>query len=71
VKRTGDRIHLDVRDNGPGTNGKSSPGFGLGLANTRERLVHFYQENYELHASQPACGGFEVRITIPYESAAR
>ncbi len=67
AKRVGGRVHLQVRDNGPGLNGRLHPGFGIGLNNTRERLVHFYQDNYELRAGQPESGGFEVLITIPYE----
>jgi sensor histidine kinase YesM len=63
----GARIHLQVRDNGPGLNGKSHPGFGVGLGNIKERLVHFYEDDYELRAFQPEAGGFEVSITIPYE----
>jgi len=42
-------------------------GFGIGLSNTRERLTHFYQDNFELRAGRPESGGFEVLITIPYE----
>ncbi|HEY1659293.1 MAG TPA: histidine kinase [Candidatus Sulfotelmatobacter sp.] len=67
AKRVGTRMQLQVRDNGPGANGKSHPGFGVGLSNTRERLTHFYQDDYELRAFQPETGGFEVSITIPYE----
>jgi signal transduction histidine kinase len=70
AKRVGTRMQLQVRDNGPGANGKSRPGFGVGLSNTRERLVHFYQDDYELRAFQPESGGFEVSITIPYERTA-
>lgn len=70
AKRVGSRIQLQVRDNGPGLNGKSHPGFGVGLGNIKERLVHFYQDNYELRAFQPESGGFQVSITIPYERAA-
>jgi signal transduction histidine kinase len=70
AKRIGSRIQLQVRDNGPGLNGKSHPGFGVGLCNIKERLVHFYQDNYELLTFQPDSGGFQVSITIPYERAA-
>jgi signal transduction histidine kinase len=70
AKRVGTRMQLQVRDNGPGANGKSHPGFGVGLSNTRERLIHFYQDDYELRAFQPESGGFEVSITIPYERTA-
>jgi signal transduction histidine kinase len=67
AKRLGTRMQLQVRDNGPGLNGNSHPGFGVGLSNIRERLIHFYHDDYELHAFQPESGGFEVSITIPYE----
>lgn len=67
AKRVGTRMQLRVRDNGPGLSGKSHPGFGVGLSNTQERLIHFYQEDFELRAFQPESGGFEVSITIPYE----
>jgi hypothetical protein len=70
AKRVGAHMQLQVRDNGPGLNGKPHPGFGVGLLNTKERLSHFYQENYELRTSQPESGGFEVSITIPYERTA-
>lgn len=70
AKRIGARMQLQVRDNGPGINGRRHPGFGLGLSNTKERLSHFYQDDYELRAFQPESGGFEVSITIPYERAA-
>ena len=70
VKRVGTHMKLEVRDNGPGMNGKSHPGFGIGLSNTRERLIHFYEDDFELRASQPTSGGFEVLITIPYERKA-
>jgi sensor histidine kinase YesM len=70
ARRVGTHMHLEVRDNGPGMNGKAHPGFGIGLSNTRERLVHFYQDNFEFRASRPESGGFEVLITIPYERKA-
>ena len=69
ARRIGSRMQLLVRDNGPGLNGRSHPGFGLGLSNTKDRLSHFYPNDYELHAFQPESGGFEVSITIPYERA--
>jgi signal transduction histidine kinase len=68
--RVGTRMCLQVRDNGPGIKGRSaSGGFGLGLTNTKERLAHFYKNDYEFRAFQPESGGFQVSITIPYEKA--
>jgi len=54
--REGDRLHLAVRDNGPGLSG-SSGGGGLGLANTRARLQELYgpSHRFELtNAPAPA-----------------
>ncbi|MGA8272698.1 MAG: histidine kinase, partial [Candidatus Sulfotelmatobacter sp.] len=70
AKRVGTRMQLQVRDNGPGLNGRSNPGFGVGLSNTRERLTHFYPDDYEFRIVQPEAGGFEVSIMIPYERTA-
>ena len=67
VKRVGSRVQLRVHDNGPGLNGRAHSGFGIGLSNTRERLGHFYPDNYEFRAGQAESGGFEVLITIPFE----
>jgi signal transduction histidine kinase len=69
AQRVGTRMRLQVRDNGPGMNGRSASGFGLGLSNTKERLAHFYQNDYEFRTFQPESGGFQVSITIPYEKA--
>jgi hypothetical protein len=69
AQRIGTRMRLQVRDNGPGINGRATSGFGLGFSNTRERLAHFYQNDYEFRAFQPESGGFQVSITIPYEKA--
>lgn len=66
IERYGDRLHLSVRDNGPGPNDHSA-GQGIGLKNTKERLIHFYRESHELKFVEPDSGGFEVSITIPYE----
>jgi len=67
VSRNGDRLQMRVMDNGPGSQGKPAPGYGIGLKNTRERLAHFYQDRYDLSITEPANGGYEVAITIPYE----
>jgi sensor histidine kinase YesM len=69
AQRVGTRMRLQVRDSGPGMEGRSAGGFGLGLSNTKERLAHFYQNDYEFRAFQPESGGFQVSITIPYEKA--
>jgi signal transduction histidine kinase len=67
ARREGTSLHLRVRDSGPGANCPSKNGHGIGLKNTRERLAHFYQDEYAMHASPLETGGFEVAIRIPYE----
>jgi len=69
ARREGSLLHLEVRDTGSGPNGRSKPGNGIGLKNTRERLTHFYQNAYDMKAHPLETGGFKVAITIPYERA--
>jgi signal transduction histidine kinase len=67
IHRDGDKLQFTVRDNGPGLKVQSIPGHGIGLKNTKQRLSHFYQNDYRFVATEPESGGFEVSITIPYE----
>jgi signal transduction histidine kinase len=68
ARRDGSLLHLRVRDSGRGfNNGRPQNGHGIGLKNTRERLAHFYQNEFAMKAQPLATGGFEVAITIPYE----
>ena len=46
-------------------------GHGIGLRNTRERLMHFYHDEFAMKAEPLDEGGFEVAITIPYEPQRR
>jgi hypothetical protein len=67
ARREGASLHLRVRDSGPGSNGNGHNGHGIGLKNTRERLAHFYPDQYAMQARPLQTGGFEVEIRIPYE----
>ena len=69
VRRVGDRLRMEVRDNGCGPNVSDTKGHGIGMQNIRERLAYFYPDAYEFEAVAPRGGGFEVRIEIPYERA--
>ncbi len=69
--RVGSSLRLLVRDTGS-RHGKTYPsGSGIGLRNTRERLAHFYRDNFLMKAEPVVTGGFQVAITIPYESGPR
>lgn len=65
--RDGGLLHLRVRDTGSRSSESPSNGHGIGLRNTRDRLTHFYRNNFLMRAQPLAGGGFEVAITIPYE----
>jgi hypothetical protein len=67
ARREGQSLHLRVRDTGRSTRKPLQNGHGIGLKNTRERLSHFYRDDYSMQAQPLATGGFEVAITIPYE----
>lgn len=73
VRREGPKLHLRVHDTGGTVTPAAIPhhGHGIGLANTRERLTHFYQDDYAMTADHVLSGGFEVSIAIPYERATR
>jgi hypothetical protein len=67
VKRIGDRLWMQVRDNGSGAADTLTKGHGIGMQNTRERLAFFYPGAHEFAAGPLVTGGYEVTIQIPYE----
>src|SRR5256885_1205685 len=72
--REGDRLHLAVRDNGPGLNSerKGRNGGGLGIANTRARLLELYGASHRFELTNaPPPGGAVATIEIPYSDHAR
>jgi len=69
VKRVGEKLWMQVRDNGSGSAGTETKGHGIGMQNTRERLAYFYPGSHEFSAAPLAAGGYEVTIQIPYERA--
>jgi two-component system LytT family sensor kinase len=62
----GDRLCLEVRDNGVGLTGKARLQFdrGVGLANTRDRLDCLYGERSRLEFSEVDTG-LTVRMAMP------
>jgi signal transduction histidine kinase len=59
---------LSVRDNGGGfEEDTSTVTEGVGLSNTRERLLHRFGEGARLELSSPRAGGGEVTLFMPYE----
>lgn len=65
ARHTGARLFLTVDDDGPGLSAKTE-GNGIGLANTRERLVHLYGADHEFTLEESPLRGLRVRIDLPY-----
>jgi signal transduction histidine kinase len=65
--RQGDRLELEVRDDGPGAAAGATPGAGVGLNNTRRRLeqLHGPAHRFEFQGSAAPWGGARVRIGLP------
>ncbi|WP_295491949.1 sensor histidine kinase [Sphingorhabdus sp. EL138] len=67
----GQRVRITVSDTGPGLQpGQQdhSLSTGVGMANTRERLLQAYGENQRFEHYVKAGGGFEVLLELPYQS---
>jgi|tagenome__1003787_1003787.scaffolds.fasta_scaffold20719774_1 two-component system LytT family sensor kinase len=65
AERAGDRLRLELSDNGPGLGGTRD---GVGLANTRARLKELYGEAHRLELQSLATGGTTVRLELPFRT---
>ncbi len=61
----GDRLHLEVRDDGAGLPPVPPGKAGIGLANTRARLEKIYGTNHRLALTSEPGRGVTVKIEIP------
>ena len=69
ASQEGLRLCLTVQDSGPGIlEDKPRPpaASGLGLANTRARLLHLYGEAQQLTLENISGGGFRARLELPF-----
>jgi two-component system, LytTR family, sensor kinase len=67
----GQKLRITVSDTGPGLQpGEQNPNLstGVGMANTRERLMQAYGEEQRFEHYVRANGGFEVLIEMPYQA---
>jgi len=65
----GDRLTLEVEDDGPGPPDGPAPREGIGLANVRERLERLYPDAHEFTLRHREGGGTIARVRIPLRSA--
>lgn len=72
--RNGEKLFIRIEDNGPGFDREAQPknngkGGGIGLANTRARLLHLYgEENHSLEISNIEPNGVRVTLEIPFNA---
>ncbi|NTX02499.1 histidine kinase [Myxococcus sp. CA040A] len=64
--RRGDRLVLEVRDDGPGLRAGGAGGTGIGVANTRARIQQLYGERYGLTLEDAPGGGVIARVELPF-----
>ena len=67
--RRGDRLVLEVGDDGPGPTTLDEPdrGSGVGLENTRQRLAHLYGDDQRLELARSE-GWTRVCVELPYRA---
>jgi LytS/YehU family sensor histidine kinase len=67
--REDSRLHITVKDNGPGPteSERNRLNGGRGLKATRERLATIYGDDHTFEIYSPLEGGFEVEFWIPFQ----
>jgi signal transduction histidine kinase len=71
ARRRDDRLELEVQDNGAGLPADKPLVDGIGLSNTRARLLQLYGSAHELQLTTGGGGGLVVRISIPWQAGAK
>lgn len=71
ARRRDDRLELEVQDNGAGLPADKPLVDGIGLSNTRARLLQLYGPAHELQLTNGGGGGLVVRIRIPWQTNAK
>jgi two-component system, LytTR family, sensor kinase len=71
ARRVGERVRIIVSDTGPGLQASLPDpklSTGVGMANTRERLLQAYGDDQRFDSYTRSGGGFEVVIEFPYQA---
>ena len=70
ARRLEGSLALEVEDDGPGLEGTREPRRGVGLSNTRTRLLELYGGRADLRLARSRRGGLAVSIRLPWRSSA-
>jgi len=70
IRREDTELHLEVHDDGPGLAAGGTAAGGVGLANTRARLLHLYGTAQRLEVSNGRYGGCMARVILPFRELA-
>ena len=68
--RRGDRLRIDVEDDGPGPGASRHRGSGTGLQSLRERLELVYGDHASLEAGAGPDGGYLAVLRLPIKEPA-
>jgi two-component system LytT family sensor kinase len=73
ASRVGQKVRIEVADNGDGEGAgvSASQSTGVGLTNIRDRLQQAYGDEQRFEARSNEHGGFSVILEIPFESGDR
>ena len=71
ARRRDGQLELEVQDNGSGLSVDKPLVDGIGLSNTRARLLQLYGPAHELQLANDGGGGLVVRIRIPWQADAK
>jgi LytS/YehU family sensor histidine kinase len=68
ARRAGEKLRLEIEDNGPGVQDAAGAGLGIGLANTRARLSNLYGGNQQIEMASVVPQGLIVKLEFPFET---
>jgi two-component system LytT family sensor kinase len=68
ARREGDRLCLEVADDGAGLTTSTVLRFGLGLTNTRERLRATFGDDHQFSLGRAGTAGAVARIDVPFRA---
>jgi two-component system, LytTR family, sensor kinase len=70
IHREGSQLHVEVRDDGPGLAAGGTATGGVGLTNTRARLLQLYGTNQRLEVTNGWPCGCVARVLLPFRELA-